>query len=214
MLVQDSQTGYFHEMPDHNVPGYDGYGGYGGYGGYTGYAGYAGHGGYGGYAGHAGHGGHGGIGKVLYDGLGNPVGMLGGFWDVIKGVASNIPIVGGLVSNLIPGSSPPPPTPALPFPGSQLSPNLSNLVSSVFPGGSQFPTAPPAPWPYRWIRPQGPLMAGHRRMYLRCTAWPGPEGLVPVDATTTGLLPPQPGAPMPGTPAGPVFHRRRHRRRR
>src|SRR6266542_1032385 len=168
MLVQDSQTGYFHEMPDHNVPGYDGYGGYGGYGG---------------------HGGHAGIGKVLYDGLGNPVGMLGGFWDVIKGVASNIPIVGGLVSNLIPGSSPPPPTPALPFPGSQLS-------------------------PYRWIRPQGPLMAGHRRMYLRCTAWPGPEGLVPVDATTTGLLPPPPGAPMPGTPAGPVFHRRRHRRRR
>jgi hypothetical protein len=32
MLVQDSRTGYFHEVPDHHVAGYGEYGGYGWYG--------------------------------------------------------------------------------------------------------------------------------------------------------------------------------------
>jgi hypothetical protein len=194
MLVQDSQTGYFHEAPDYNVAGY---------GGYEGYAGHAGHGGYG---------------QVLYDGLGNPVGMLGPIFDMARKVVSNIPIVGGLVNRLIPGSAPPPPapfpTPQLPFPAPQFPPSLSSMVSSALPGGSPFPGAAPAPWPYGWVRPQGPLMAGNRRLYLRCTAWPGPQGLAPSDANMPGLLPPTPGAPMPGVPAPPVYHRRRHRRRR
>jgi hypothetical protein len=162
---------------------------------------------------------------MVYDGLGNPVGRLGfeipivsdlvrGATNLVRGVASNIPIVGGLVNSLLPGSPPPPAAPALPFPTEPSIVSRALQAAGVYPGGSPFPTAPMAPWPYRWIRPQGPLMAGHRRLYLRCTAWPGPEGLVPVDATTTGLLPPPPGAPMPGTPAGPVFHHRRHRRRR
>src|SRR5262245_21654601 len=204
MLIQDSQTGYYHEAPDYNVAGYGGYAGHGGYG------------------------------EMLYDGLGNPVGTLGDLWDIVKGVASNIPIVRGLVSKLIQGGGAPsaapalpmppmPPLPQLPMPPLPGLPSLPGMVSSMFPGGSPFPTCSPfptgqpAPWPYRWIRPQGPLMAGHRRMYLRCTAWPGPEGLVPVDAAT-GLpgMPgvPTPGAPTPGVPGGSVHHRRRHRRRR
>lgn len=194
MLVQDSRTGYFHEAPDYNVAGY------------AGYAGYAGHPGYG---------------QVVYDGLGNPVGMLGPLFDMVKGAVSKIPIVGGLVSNLIPGGAPPPPSPALPmplpalpFPAPQFPPSLPGTGSNLYPGGPPFPTTAPAPWPYRWVRSEGPLMAGQRRLYLRCTAWPGPQGLVPADATTPGLLPPMPGAPVPpGTPVRPVYRRRRHRRR-
>jgi hypothetical protein len=34
MLVQDPQTGYFHEVPNYNVAGYEGYGEYDGYGWY------------------------------------------------------------------------------------------------------------------------------------------------------------------------------------
>lgn len=34
MLVQDPQTGYFHEVPNYNVDGYEGYGEYDGYGWY------------------------------------------------------------------------------------------------------------------------------------------------------------------------------------
>jgi hypothetical protein len=167
MLVQDPQTGYFHEAPDYNVAGHEGYG------------------------------------QVVYDGLGNPVGLIGPIFNAAR----------RFVRNLIPGGSRSP-SPSFPFPGGLLPPSLSRLVSSMSPGGSSFPTAAPAPWPYRWIRPQGPLMAGQRRLYLRCTAWPGPPGLAPADAATSGLLPPTPGAPMPpGTPMRPVSRRRRRRRR-
>src|SRR5689334_12851248 len=45
------------------------------------------------------------FGQVLYDGLGNPV---GGLFDTIKSIVGNIPLVGGLVSSLIPGGAPAP----------------------------------------------------------------------------------------------------------
>src|SRR5215467_7004609 len=140
MLVQDSQTGYFHDVPDYNAAGYGGYGGYGRYGG---------HGGYGGYVGY---------GPVVYDGLGNPVGTLGSWWDDIKSAAgnlvrgaasvaaSNIPIVGGLVSNMLsPSQAPPQPAPPVPMPAPVVPappvpapPFLPNMMSNMFPGGSPF----------------------------------------------------------------------------
>jgi hypothetical protein len=40
MLVQDPQTGHFHEVPNYNVAGYAGYEGYGEYDGYGWYGGY------------------------------------------------------------------------------------------------------------------------------------------------------------------------------
>src|SRR5215510_14381828 len=83
MIVQDSQTGAYHEVPDH----LSGYGAYGD--------------------------------QVVYDGLGNPVGRLSGPFDFIgnalKSVVSAIPVVGPLVSGLLPGGGAAPPTPPLPL---------------------------------------------------------------------------------------------------
>jgi hypothetical protein len=106
MLVQDSQTGYFHEVPDHHVSGYGGYG------------------------------------HVVYDGLGNPVGigwspldLVGKVVNVVKGVASNIPMVRGLVSNLIPGTPAPP---AMPYP---------------YPQAQPYPDPQAQPYPYPQTQP-------------------------------------------------------------
>ena len=128
MLVQDSLTGYFHEVPDHHVAGHGGYGGYG---------------------------------HVVYDGLGNPVGIgwspldiVGKVVNVVKGVASNIPIVGGMVSNMIPGTPASPATPypypqaqpypypqAQPYPDPQVPPNMptEDMANNMSPEGSPYP---------------------------------------------------------------------------
>jgi|SRR5882672_2422936 len=171
MLVQDSLTGYFHEVPDHNVAGYGGYGGYG---------------------------------QVVYDGLGNPVGIgwnpldvIGKVVNVVKGVASNIPIVGGMVSNQIPGTSMPPPTPypypqpqpypypqPQPYPAPQVPPNMptEDMVNSMSPEGFPYPARSGwrrrphwqghgryRPWSHGWGRSHryghGPWMAGRSGIY-------------------------------------------------
>ena len=128
MLVQDSLTGYFHEVPDHHIAGHGGYGGYG---------------------------------HVVYDGLGNPVGIgwspldiVGKVVNVVKGVASNIPIVGGMVSNMIPGTPASPPTPypypqaqpypypqTQPYPDPQAPPNMptEDMANNMSPEGSPYP---------------------------------------------------------------------------
>jgi hypothetical protein len=145
MLVQDSQTGYFHEVPDHSVAGYGGYG------------------------------------QVIYDGLGNPVGI---GWNpfnlvrkvvsAVRGVASNVPIVGRMVSNLIPGTPAPTPMPYLypqaqPYPASQFPPNMPSvdMTNSMSPEGSPYPTTPSTPWPYGWTRPYGSSSGWRRRPYWR-----------------------------------------------
>src|SRR5215510_5870403 len=115
MLVQDSLTGYFHEVPDHHVSGYGGYG------------------------------------HVVYDGLGNPVGfsLNPASWistavNAVKGVASNIPIVGGMVSNMIPGT---PAAPAMPYP---------------YPQAPPYPVPPSQPYPRpRALRERHEVRAGH-----------------------------------------------------
>jgi hypothetical protein len=65
-------------------------------------------------------------------------------------------------------------------------------------------------WPFGWQRPQFPTPP-QQRMYMRCSVWPGPGGLVPPVP-----FPGQPGAPspFPGVPGGHVqtHHHRRRRR--
>lgn len=150
-------------------------------------------------------------GEVVYDGFGNAVGFAP--FDFIKRAVSNIPIVGGLVSNLIPGGAPgQAPVPPLPIPGMPFPPSFNAIapaLSSMF-RPPQIPTG--------WMRPQLPYTGlGPRRMYMRCAVWPGPRGLVPQFAAN---MPPgmQPGMPgMPGLPApygGGGRARRRSRARR
>jgi hypothetical protein len=58
-----------------------------------------------------------------------------------------------------------------------------------------------------------------RRVYMRCNVWPGPAGLVPMNAGQPGApgmpMPGMPGYPgMPGMPGAGGGGRRRRRRRR
>ena len=145
MLVQDSQTGYFHEVPDHNVAGYGGYG------------------------------------QVVYDGLGNPVGIGWNPFNVVRKVvnavrevASNVPIVGRMVSNLIPGTPTPPqlpyPYPQMqPYPAPQVPPNMpsGDMVNSMSPEGFPYLTTPSAPLPYGLTRPYDPWSGWRRRPHWR-----------------------------------------------
>ncbi len=137
MLVQDSLTGYFHEVPDHHVAGYGGYG------------------------------------HVVYNGLGNPVGfsLNPASWistavNAVKGVASNIPIVGGMVSNMIPGTPAPPATPypypqAQPYPYPQTQPYQDPQVPPNMPTEDMANNMSPDGFPY-------PTWGGwRRRPYLR-----------------------------------------------
>jgi hypothetical protein len=209
MIVQDSQTGALHQVPDQP----SGYGEYGE--------------------------------RVVYDGLGNPVGRLSGPFDFIgnalKSVVSAIPGVGPAVSAIsaIPGIGP----------AISAIPGIGPIVSQLLPGGAMGPPAPPfpqipglpgfptpqgfpmgsgvpmpagfpglpsfrPPWPAGWVRPPLPYTGlGPRRLYMRCAVWPGPRGLVPGYAQN---LPPQ---PLPGVPpqalpymGGGRRHHRRHRR--
>src|SRR5262245_40098466 len=100
MLVQDSKTGNFNKVPAHNAAGYGWYGG------------------------------------VICDGLGNPVGigwnpfsLVSKVVNAARGVASNIPVVGGLVNRLIPGAPAPlqslyPYPPMQPYPAPQVPMNM------------------------------------------------------------------------------------------
>ena len=142
MLVQDSQTGYFHEVPDHHVAGY---------------------------------------GEVLYDGLGNPVGIgwnpfsvVSKVVNAVRGVASNIPVVGQMVSNLIPGASAPTPTPypylqPQQYPAPQVPPYMpsADMTNSMSPEGFPSPATPTPPWPYGSTNPYGQWGAWRRRQYRR-----------------------------------------------
>jgi len=180
MIVQDSQTGAYHEVPDH-VSGYGAYGD-----------------------------------RLVYDGLGNPVGRLSGPFDFIgnalKSVASAIPGVGPVLSSLIPGSAPAAPTlPIPPIPGLPMPQGFP--ISSGAPITAGFPSFRP-PWPAGWVRPPLPYTGlGPRRLYMRCAVWPGPRGLVPGYAQN---LPPQPppGVPPQALPytGGGRRHHRHHRR--
>jgi hypothetical protein len=159
------------------------------------------------------------MGGVVFDGLGNPVGLF-------PALAAMLPAIGGLVSKAIPAISNILPgvgklfgggggggIPGLPsIPGL---PNIGNLVGSLFggrggaaaaapPGMPPIPGFPRLPFPnigqmFRprpfpahhcaapvgWITPAIPYTGAlPRRMYMRCSVWPGPKGLVPAAAAT------------------------------
>lgn len=66
--------------------------------------------------------------------------------------------------------------------------------------------------PAGWRRPPVPYTGPRpRRIYLRCSAWPGPKGLVPVDAAAATPAGPAVVAP-PIVRGGPIRYRGRGRR--
>ena len=84
------------------------------------------------------------------------------------------------------------------------------------PGAAMAPMA--ARRPGHWVRPPVPYtgMRG-RRLYLRCAAWPGPQGLVPANAAQGAGAPIQPGPTTVVTPPAAAaprgYGRSRYRRR-
>lgn len=183
MLAQDPYTGNVHDVPYPQVPGF---------------------------------------GQVLYDGLGNPVGgLFDSLLSPIKSLVGNIPIVGGLVNSLLPGGAPPPPPmPAMPVPvappPAYAQPAYPSPFPSPYPMGGMMPSGLPlrrCMTPVGWTTSALPYTGtAPRRLYLRCSVWPGQAGLVPVNP---GMWPQTAAAAQAGaTGAMMAMRRRRHRRRR
>lgn len=228
MLYQDMLTGYFHEVPDDQFD-YYGYCGYPEeyfaeypddyYSGYldeyfddypedyfTGYPGaYLGE-----YPYEIGNG------PVIYDELGNPVGIMSLLRagtrllpGIIKGATSVarkiLPTVTRGVKSLVRGGLPIPLSPQIPLAHRLMSQAAQGLIPKL--SGQPFPSVRPPGWiprptPYQGLRP--------RRLYMRCLMWPGPRGLVPAKAAVA----PQPVlTPIPTPVPRPVLPRRRGARR-
>ena len=203
MLYQDTLTGALHEIPDTQVSGWglaeDPYG----------------------------------MGEVVYDGLGNPLGFSfkRAFGKVLKKAAPFTSMLGpyGMILSK-----------ALPMVSKALSPVAKQTAQAlrqqalqqlsgfgeVRPAMMRAPAmvmpqvrAPGVPGmarriPPGWVRPPIPYTGPRgRRVYLRCAAWPGPRGLVPVNAQAApipGQAPPTVVAPA----AAPFSARRRSTGRR
>jgi hypothetical protein len=240
MMVQDSLTGYVHDVPDiAEAPVYDGFGNPIGFLGRRrrrrpaadmspeGAA-----------PPEVGPGAEeepGEVGETVYDGFGNPIGF-----NPFKAIGSAIRNVGSMVAspfravgNLVsrgPGGL----ISALPAAGLLLPSLLSRLMGyrrSIAQYQSSGQPVPPQlmqnyqnllsqyrrtgayrrPWPRGWRRPPLPYTGlGPRRLYMRCAVWPGPKGLVPTYATTAQGMQMQQAAMR----AAGLTGRRRRRRRR
>lgn len=188
MLVQDTLTGYLHEVPDYPLsePEFAEY--------YEPeFAEYPEQ-----------------MGEVVYDGLGNPVGFLP-FIPKIAALASKalpmitsaLPQVGRLVGGLFRPPAPGAPAPGPALPGLPFRPPMPGLPFRL-------------PIPPGWTRPLSPLMArAPMRRYMRCSVWPGPPGLVPISAAQPPVPPVAPPGVVPPPPAAGMGRRRiRFRRRR
>jgi hypothetical protein len=201
MLAQDPVTGYLHEVPD----------AYFGYDEYPEFVGEA---------------------PVVYEGLGAPLGLpflapiaaaaapliakaAGALAPIVSQAAGRIlPQAGQLVSSLLPqaqqligqlapGGAPAPGGALPPLPGLPPLPNLPALL-----GPRPFFRAPA---PVGWVTPALPFTGRQpRRLYMRCSVWPGGAGLVPVSATQP--VPTVPAVPVPGVAVPGVVRRRRRRR--
>jgi hypothetical protein len=183
MIVQDSQTGALHEVPD-QLSGYGDYGEvvYDGLGNPVGRL------------------------SGIFDDIGKAVG------SVVKAIPGVGPVLSnflpggnplGLLSNLLPGGGAAPPTP----------PGFPQLPFPQLPGTPSFPMAPRfpfrPPWPTGWVRPPLPYTGlGPKRLYMRCAVWPGPQGLVPGFAQNAPPNVPPSASPFMG---GRRHHRRRRR---
>ena len=210
MLYEDPVTGALHEVPDSQVG--------------WGYAEdpYA-------------------MGEVVYDGLGNPVGfsfrkafgslvkkavpfatsMLGPYGQIINRALPMVRQALGPVAQRAAmaarqqalqqlsgyGEAPPVAAPM----------QVAPVAVAPPPGAAVAPMA--ARRPGHWRRPPVPYTGLRgRRLYLRCAAWPGPKGLVPVTAAQGVAVPVQPGAPPIVTPPAAAaprapYGRSRYRRR-
>ena len=192
MLYQDTLTGMLHEVPDSQVNGWglaeDPYGV--------------------------------GEGQVIYDGLGNPLGwgflkklvkraapfatsMLGPYGQIIKHALPVVrkalaPSVQAMRQQAAQQLAPVQLAPVPPIP-QEVQPQMAGIpVAYPQPTAiSPMPIRPP--WPGGWRRPQGPNTGPRpRRLYLRCSAWRGPSGLVPINAGQV------PGVTPPGAAIVPV----------
>ena len=203
--------------------------------------------------------------QVVYDGLGNPVGIwpfddigkaVGGLVkSALPAVASFIP-GGSLISQALPAvaqalapSAPSAPQApqmmppgAMPgaypgAPGMTMSmsggypgaPGMPMAMPGGYPGAPGFPTPLPGafpgaqgmpypPTPPGWVQPQLPYGGlSPRRLYMRCSVWPGPKGLVPEMAAQAPLAPAQAAAAAAAQTATAMMRPRRmyhyHRRR-
>lgn len=156
------------------------------------------------------------MGEVVYDGLGNPVGfsfrkafrglvkrampfatsMLGPYGQIVNRA---LPIVRQALRPVAMRTAQALRQQAL----QQLSGFGEEAAAAAAPG-PPMPAAPPGaavmpPVPAGWVQPPMPYTGPTgRRVYLRCSAWPGPRGLVPAAAATATV----PGA-VPG--AGPTI---------
>jgi hypothetical protein len=242
MLVQDTLTGYVHEVPDGQFSESE-------FAEYPDQIAEA---------------------QMVYDGLGNPVGFLKSLKrfarklaPVVSQLAPFVPIPGaavlakaaqgalpGLVRRFAPTAqrlvravpsgvvqqfapiaqafqqpvAPTVPAPVTPSPG-EAAPvqGVEGYYGEAAPVVQAVPGQPVRPMPPGWIRRPSPYQGKQgRRVYLRCVAWPGPRGLVPANAAQAPWVAPapSPGAPTvvpgaPGTLRAPTGRRiiRRHYRR-
>lgn len=241
MMVQDSLTGYVHEVPElSEAPAYDGFGNP---------LGFLGRrrrrGGGGGTPAPAAEPGMGPIlapegdemGEVAYDGLGNPVGFLNPF----KAIGSAVRNVGRIVASpfrILQGKAPFPGG-LLPFAAGGLLPGLLARIAGIRRNIQQHQASgrpvPPSlfqalnnlmaqqrrvaafrrPWPMGWRRPSLPYTGlGPRRLYMRCAVWPGPRALVPAHAAAMPTQMQQIAQQAAMRAAGMMGGRRRGRGRR
>jgi hypothetical protein len=168
------------------------------------------------------------VGDMTYDGFGNPVGF--NFLDTITAPFRAIgQAASGLLRPAIQAFAPPPPPamtphvvpPGVPFPMAQpaLPPPAYAMPQPAYPGAPPgYPAPPPSPFPPPGWMPQGQFpIGGANRLYLRCSAWPGPAGMAPGPGLMAGGVMPGviPGQLMPAQPAAPRYAPlRRYRRRR
>lgn len=205
MLYQDTLTGMLHEVPDSQVYGWglaeDPYGV--------------------------------GEGQVVYDGLGNPLGwgflkklvkkaapfatsMLGPYGQIIKHALPVVrralaPSVQAMRQQALQQLAPPQQIPQ------EAQPQMEGIPVG-YPQPAFTPIAARPRFPGGWSRPQQPYTGPQpRRLYLRCSTWRGPSGLVPINAAQGPVATPPGAAVVPvATPVGrrpPMRYRARGRRR-
>jgi len=197
MLYQDTLTGMLHEVPDSQVYG-------------LGEDPYS--------VGEA---------QMVYDGLGNPLGwgflkklvkkavpfatsMLGPYGQIIK---TALPVVQRALAPSVRAMRQQAAQQLARAP-MQAQPQLEGLPIAYPRPGAYSPMAMRPPVPPTWSRPQLPYTGPQpRRLYLRCSSWRGPSGLVPANAVAPGIAPP-PAAIAAQTAAARVAMRRRARGRR
>ncbi len=181
MLYQDTLTGMLHEVPDGQIQGWG-----------------LGEDPYG--VGEA---------QMVYDGLGNPLG-----WSLFKSLGRLVKKAAPFATSLlgpygqIINRALPIVTQALSGPEQAFDGVPVGLPGPVFPS----PIAMRPPYPGGWQRPSVPYTGPHpRRLYLRCSAWRGPHGLVPGAAAMGPAITPTPVLPGVVAPVGvarPMARRR------